>query len=45
MANHWREMESERIAAGFDKRAAEAERNAELLRKVLSGNASVRSGY
>lgn len=45
MANHWRVMESERIAAGFDKRAAEAERNAELLRKVLSGNASVRSGY
>ena len=42
MANHWREMESERIAAGFDKRAAEAERNADLLRKVLSGNASVR---
>ena len=36
MANHWRDMESERIAAGFDKRAAEAEKNADLLRKVLS---------
>jgi len=38
MANHWRDMESEWIAAGFDKRAAEAEKNAELLRKVLSEN-------
>jgi len=42
MANHWRDLESERIAAGFDKRAAEAEKNAELLRKVLTGNAPLR---
>jgi two-component system chemotaxis response regulator CheB len=42
MANHWRELESERIAAGFDKRAAEAEENAALLRKVLTRNSPLR---
>ena len=36
MAKHWRALESEQIAAEFDKKAVEAEENANALRQVLS---------
>jgi two-component system chemotaxis response regulator CheB len=37
MAKHWRALESEGIADEFDKKAVEAEENARVLRRVLSG--------